>query len=214
MVTQTQVLAFAFLSCFVLFIECFVKKKIHSWVGRSTLFFHPSVLACFGIARNFFTMFLTHSSSECILCLLYDLFCDEPASVCDKFLLQFLFSELSITSGLFSSKIKPCYNLLKCCSHSAIAIFIFLCIYFNLEINWVNKCQKLLFIRLSWCLIMSSNCPKFCNGNFYVVRNPFAIAFYIPEYGLFVVSFFFFLLQDLFVYFIFPLLTQGNVLML
>ena len=100
-------------------------KKNHSRVGRSGFFFSMLLIACFGIARNFFIMFLTHSSSECFLCLLYDLFCDEPVSFCDNFLLQFSFSELSITSGLFSSKIKPCYNLLKFCSHFTIAIFFF-----------------------------------------------------------------------------------------
>ena len=132
---------------------------------------------CFKIARNSPTMFSAYSSNEGVLCLSYDLFCDGPASFCINFLLQFSFSEISVTSGLFSSKIKPCYNLSKCCSHSVIAIFVFLCIYANWEINCVNKCQKLLFIGLSLCLIMLSNCSTFCISNFCIVRNPFAIAF-------------------------------------
>ena len=101
----------------------------------------------------------------------------QTSTVLYLFLLQFSFSKVSVTSGLFSSKIRPCCNLLKCCSHSAIAIFIFLCICACWEINCVNKYQKLLFIGLSLCLIMSSNCSTFCIGNFCVVRNPFAIAF-------------------------------------
>ena len=146
------------------------------------LTFNVFFLLCYylhvlGLPAIFFTMFLAHSSSEYILYLFYDLFCDEPTSFCNNFLLQFSFSELLITSGLFSSKIKPCYNLLKCYSHSVIAIFIFLYIYTNREIKCVNKCQKLLFIGLSLCSILSSNCSTFCIGNSCVIRNPFAIEF-------------------------------------
>ena len=145
------------------------------WVERPAFFL--SIFKCFGTACNFSTMFKTHSSNECVLYLLYDLFCDEPVSFCVNFLLQFSFSKVSDTSGLFSSKIRPCCNLSKCYSHSVIAVFVFLCICVNWEINCVNRCQKLLFIGLLLCLIMSSNCSTFCIGNFYVVRNPFAIAF-------------------------------------
>ena len=130
------------------------------------------MFGCFGIARNLFTMFSAH-----VLCLLCDLFCDEPASFCINFLLQFSFSEVSVTSGLFSSKIRPFCNLSKCYSHSVIAVFVSLCICVNWEIIYVNKCQKLLFIGLSLCLIMSSNYSTSCIGNSCVVRNPFAIAF-------------------------------------
>ena len=134
-------------------------------------------------------MFLTHSSSECFLYLLYDLFCDEPISFCDNFLLQFSFSEISITSGLFLSKIKPYYNLLKCCSQFAIAIFVFLCICASWEINCMNKCQKLLFIGLSLYLIMSSNCSTFCISNFLLSVIYLQSRFCIPIYKLFVLSF-------------------------
>ena len=116
-------------------------------------------------------------TNECILYLSCDLSCDEPASFCGNILLQFSFSEISITFGLFSSKIKPCYNLLKCCSHSVIAMFVFLYIYINWEINCVNKSQKLLFIRLSLCLIISSNCLTFRISNFCIIGNTFAIVF-------------------------------------
>ena len=136
-----------------------------------------SIFRCLGIARNLSILFFTHSSSECVLCLLYDLSCDEPVSFCVNFLLQFSFSEVSDTSGLFSSKIRPCYNLSKYYSHSVIAVFVFLYICVNWEINCVNRYQKLLFIGLLLYLIMSSNCSTSCIGNFYVVRNPFAIAF-------------------------------------
>ena len=165
--------------CYFLFfcIECFVKKKFIFVLGFQQFFLLVSLFACFKIARNLFTIFFTHSSSECVLCLLYDLSCDEPASFYNYFLLRFLFSELSVTSALFLSKVKPCCNLLKCCSHSAIAIFVFLCICVNWEINCVNRYHKLLFIGLSLCLIMSSNCSTFYIGNFCVVHNPFAIAF-------------------------------------
>ena len=150
-----------------------------SFPGWASGAFFSTVLlfACFGIARNIVTLFSAHSSSECVICLLYDLFCDEPVSFCNNCFLQFSFSEFSIKLGLFSSKIKPCYNLLKCFSHFTIAMFVSLCICDNWEINCVNKCQKLLFIGLSLCLIISSNCSKFCIGNFYIIRNPFAIAF-------------------------------------
>ena len=131
----------------------------------------------FGDCPQSFFFFFAHSSSECILCLLYNLSCDEPISFCINFLLQFSFSDVSDTSGLFSSKIKPCCNLSKCFSHSVIVVFVFLYIYANWEISCVNRCQKLLFIGLLLCLIMSSNCSTSCIGNFCVVRNPFAIAF-------------------------------------
>ena len=130
-----------------------------------------------GIARNLPPMFSTHSSSECVLCLWCDLSCDGPASSCINFLLQLSSSEASVTSELFLSKVRPCYNLSKCFSHFVIAVFVFSCICANWEINCVNKCQKLLFIGLSLCLIISLNCSTFCIGNFYVIRNPFAIAF-------------------------------------
>ena len=144
-------------------------------IERPTFFWF--VFRCFGITRNFSTIFSTRSFNECILYLSYDLFCDEPVSFCINFLMQFSFSEFSVTSGLFSSKINPCYNLLKCCYHFAIAMSDFLCICVNWEINCVYKCQKLLFIGLSLYLIMLLNCSTFCIGNFYIVRNPFAIAF-------------------------------------
>ena len=145
--------------------------------GWTSSVFFLSIFRCLGTARNFSTIFSAHSSNECILYLSCDLFYDEPASFCINFLLQFSFSEVSITSGLFLSKIKSYYNLLKYCSHSAITILNFLCICANWEINCVNKYQKLLFIGLSLYLIISSNCSTFCIGNFCVIRNPFAIAF-------------------------------------
>ena len=123
LVAQTHVLTF--ISCF--YIMCFVKKKIVYQVGHPAFFL--SLFRCFGIARNLFTIFSIYSSSECVLCLLYDLFCDEPTSVYINFLLQFSFSEVSITSGLFSSKVNPCCNFWKYCFHFVIAIFDFLYIF-------------------------------------------------------------------------------------
>ena len=92
----------------------FRKKNSHSRVGRSTFFSPVSLLAYVGIACNLFTMFFAHSFNECILYLLYDLCCDEPASSRDNFLLQFSFSELSITSGFFhqkSNRVVICRNV-------------------------------------------------------------------------------------------------------
>ena len=129
----------------------------------SSIFF-LSIFRCLGIARNFSTMFPACFFNECVF------FFDKPASSCVNFLLQFSFSKVSDTSGLFSSKVKPCYNLSKCHSHFAIVVFVFLCICANWEINCVNRCQKLLFIKLLLYLIMLSNCSTFCIGNFCVVR--------------------------------------------
>ena len=171
------------------------------------------IFRCLGIINNFSTIFSTHSSNECILCLSYDLSCDEPASFCINFLLQFSPSELSITSGLFSSKINPCYNLLKCCSHSDIAMSDFLYICANWEINYVNKYQKLLFIGLSLCLIMSSNCSTFYIGNFCIVRNPFAIAFLYTNIWIVcntILCFFFLASGFICALIFFPLLTQNH----
>ena len=185
-----------------------------SFLGWASSLFSPvSLIACLGIARNFFTMFLTHSSSECFLCLIYDLFCDELASFCDNFLLQFSFPEILVTSGLFSSKIKPCCNLLKYCSHFIIAMFVSLCIYINWEINCVNKCQKLLFIGLSLCLIISSNCLIFCIDNFCVVRNQFAIAFLYTSIWIACGIIFYFFIVPKFIcalMLFFPSLTQNH----
>ena len=164
-----------FLCHFVFCINYFVEKFLCIRLNVQPFFFF--LFRCFGITRNFSIMFLPFSSSECGLYLSYDLFCDEPASFYVSFLMQFSSSELSISSGLFLSKVNPCYNLLKCCSHSAIAISDSLCICANWEINCVNKYQKLSFIGLSLYLIISSNCSTFCIGNLYVVRNLFAIAF-------------------------------------
>ena len=177
---------------FFCFFKCLVKWFLWIRLNIQRVFF-SSIFRCLGTARNIFAIFSAFSSNECVLYLSYDLFCDGPISFCINFLLQLSFSKVSITSGLFSSKIKPCYNLSKCCSHSAIAMFVFLCICASWEINCVNKCQKLLFIGLSLCLIMSSNCSTFCIGNFYVVRNPFAIAFlYINIWIVYGVIFCFF----------------------
>ena len=95
---------------------------------RSMFFFFLllSLFMCPGIARNFFTIFLAHSSSEYILYLSYDLFCDRQVSFYINFLLQFSFSELSVTSGLFLLKVKPCCNLLKCYSYFLITVFFFM----------------------------------------------------------------------------------------
>ena len=172
--------------------------------------FFLSIFKCFGIARNFFTIFSVYSSNECILYLSYNLFCDGPASFCINFLLQFSFSEISITSGLFLSKVKPCYNLSKCCSHFVIAIFVFLCICANWEISCVNKCQKLLFIGLSLCLIMSSNCSTFCIGNFYIIRKPSAIAFLYTNIWIVCGVIFCFFVPGFTCAFFFPLLTQNH----
>ena len=161
--------------------------------------FPLSIFKCFGTARNLFTIFSTHSSSEYFLYLSFDLSCDGPASSCIYFLLQFSSSEISITSGLFSSKLRPCCNLSKCFSHFVIAMSVFLCICANWEINRVNKCQKLLFIGLSLYLIISSNCSTFYISNFCVVRNLLQSRSCMPAYGLFVVSFPVFLPQGLFV---------------
>ena len=191
------------------YIMCFVKKKIQYWVGRSTFFFLLSFFMRFGIVNNPMTMFLTHSSSEYVLYLLYDLFCDGPTSFCNNYLLQFSFSEFSVTSGLFLSKIKPCCNFWKCCSHFVIVVSVFLYIYTNWEISCVNKCQKLLFIGLSLCLIMPSNCSTFFKNSFYVVRNPFAIAFLYTSIWIICGVISFLLSQSLFVYYWF-FFTQNH----
>ena len=114
----------SFLLCVsVLYILC-RDFPISGWAFD--VFFLPlSLFSCPGIARNCVTMFLAHSSGECVLCLSCDLFCDGPASFCNSFLLQFSFSEFSVMFGLSSSKIKSCYNLSKCCSHFAIAMFFY-----------------------------------------------------------------------------------------
>ena len=179
--------------------------------GLTSSVFLLSMFRCLGTARNSFTIFSAHSSSECILYLSCDLFCDGPVSFCINFLLQLSFPEVSITSGLFSSKIRPCYNLSKCCSHSVIAIFVFLYIRANWEISCVNKCQKLLFIGLLLCLIMSSNYSTFCIGNFCVVRNQFAIAFlYTSIWTVCGVILCFFSKVYLCIDVFFPLLTQNH----
>ena len=169
---QAKALAFCLWFCFACF--CFINRFVGKflWIRLNVQRFFLSVFGCFGIARNPFTMFSAH-----VLYLLCDLFCDEPASSCINFLLQFSSSEVSITSGLSSSKIRPFCNLSKCCSYSVIAIFISLWICASWEISCVNKCQKLLFIGLLLCLIMSSNYSTSCIGNSCIVRNPFAIAF-------------------------------------
>ena len=168
---------FFVLFCFVFCIWCFVNGIFIFRLNVQYFSFSCINICTFWDCPHFFAMFLAHSFNESILCLSCDLFCDEPASFCINFLLQFSFSELSVMFKLFSSKVKPCCNLLKCFSHSVIAISVFLCICVIWEINCVKKCQKLLFIGFSLCLIIWSNCLTFCIGNFCDIRNPFAIAF-------------------------------------
>ena len=137
LVAQAQILALVFLCCFIFCIKCFVGK--FSYFKLNAQGFFLSIFKCFGIARNFSTIFSTHSSNECVLCLSCDLFCDGPASFRVNYLLQLSSSEVSITSGLFSSKIKSCCNLLKCFFHSAIAIYFF-CAFMPVGrlIVWIN----------------------------------------------------------------------------
>ena len=142
LVTEAQVLTFFFgsVSPFVFVLNVsWGDFCISDWTSSVFLL---SVSECLGTARSHFNLLLIYSSSECVLCLLFDLFCDGPTSSCIIFLLQFSFSEISITSGLSSSKGKPYCNFWKWCSHVATAVFVFLWIYTNWEIDCLNKCQN------------------------------------------------------------------------
>ena len=65
---------FIIVFCFSYYI--FRKKTFQYWIGHSTFFYILlSLLIRFGIARNYLTIFSAHSSNDCILYLLFNLFC-------------------------------------------------------------------------------------------------------------------------------------------
>ena len=109
---------FGFVCLYYIFHEFFC---VSGWTSGV---FPLSLFKCFGIARNLFIIFSTYSSSECVLYLSCDLFCDEPASFCIKFLSQFRPLSFQSSLGYFhqkSNRVIMCWNgfpilLLRCLS--------------------------------------------------------------------------------------------------
>ena len=105
-----------------------------------------------------------------------NLFYDEPVSFFFFFFCNFHFPSSFLYFGCFRPAIGHVPNL-----KMLFSVFYGRvrspCIFANLEIHGVNKNQRLLFKKLWFCLIILSNCSTFFNGNFYVIRNSFTIAF-------------------------------------
>ena len=166
----------------------------HSRVGRPAFFPPISLIACLGIARNFFIMFLTHSSSEYFfICYIICLAMNQYRFIF-IFCCNFHFPKYQSHPDYFdqkSGRVVICRNVVPILPLRYLSLYTFMPIGRSIvKINTRNCCS--LSCRYIWSF--RQIVQHFVSVIFMLSVTHLQSRFYIPIYKLFVVLFPVFLL--------------------